>query len=446
MYNLLSPSDYLRHLDGPDTSSSCHKALVSLNIKKAYKPYPEDDPFYYINATPAALAAYKPGHILSYRSIELTPFPGIDGTKLKTWQVAYVYTDADDKAAVSVFVVIMPNNSSKDRILLQLPKTDAAISECRTSYSLRKGSAARFASLSESPFMSNFLDQGWICVIPDYMGQQDAFGNGPLAGRCALDAARAVLMFGALEVQPDAKLAFWGYSSGAQAVGWAASQQALYAPELTSKIVGWAAGGLPGESKAISVVILKSDRVAIVFAIVSNSYPALKQWLEASLTPAGKKLYGKAAESCFGGFMFASFLKDVLGTTYFRQERPLEEALPRKILDQLNLDRPESSVPSQPMLILGSLHDEVVPTADLDNLVDHWAQKGASIEYIRDRLSKHVTLCFTGFPPTLRWLQKRFDGEESHSKPGQPYIRTKMTTKTAKPRPPMREKGRPMPP
>lgn len=160
----------------------------------------------------------------------------------------------------------------------------------------------------------------------------------------------------------------------------------------------------------------------------SNAYPALREWLEASLTPAGKKLYGKASESCFGGFMFASFLKDVLGSTYFRQDRPLEDALPRKILDQLNLDRPEIPVPSQPLFILGSLHDEVVPTADLDNFVDHWAEKGANLEYTRDRLSKHVTLCFTGFPATLHWLQNRFDGQETHSKPGKPYIRTVDTT------------------
>jgi hypothetical protein len=136
-----------------DDSTSCHKALVALNIKKAYKPFPEDDPFYYINATPSALAAYAPGHILSYRSIELTPFPGIDGNTIKTWQIAYVYTDAEDKAAVSVLVVILPENSKRNKILAQLPKTDAAISECRTSYSLRKGSAARFAceSLSVAP-------------------------------------------------------------------------------------------------------------------------------------------------------------------------------------------------------------------------------------------------------------------------------------------------------
>jgi hypothetical protein len=86
------------------------------------------------------------------------------------------------------------------------------------------------------------------------MGQQDSFGNGPLGGRCALDAARAVLNFAPLELQPGKKLAFWGYSSGAQAVGWAASQQAAYAPELTSSIVGWAAGGLPGKSEMMRLL------------------------------------------------------------------------------------------------------------------------------------------------------------------------------------------------
>lgn len=159
-----------------------------------------------------------------------------------------------------------------------------------------------------------------------------------------------------------------------------------------------------------------------------NAYPALKEWQGSSLTPEGRKLYSKASESCFGGFMFASFLRDVLGPTYFRQERPLEDPLPRKILDRLNLDRPEVAIPSQPMFVLGSLHDEVVPTSDLDNFVNNWSKRGANIEYTRDRLSKHVTLCFTGFSATLHWLQKRFDGEETHSKPGEAYVRTVDTT------------------
>lgn len=100
-------------------------------------------------------------------------------------------------------------------------------------------------ALSESVFMAPFLDRKWILVLPDYNGQFDAFGDGPLVGHCTLDAIKATLKFKPVRLARDAKVAVWGYSSGCQAMAWAASLQAQHAPELTDRIIGWAGGGCP---------------------------------------------------------------------------------------------------------------------------------------------------------------------------------------------------------
>lgn len=131
--------------DAEDDSGCIHKSLVSLGLAKRYNPYPQDDPFYSTGMTTSALSRYKPGDIIRSRSIKLTPFPGLDAAAMKCWQVAYVYDNSRGGLGVTVLVVIRPPGATGEQVLFQLPKTDAAIPQCRTSYSLQKGAADRFA-------------------------------------------------------------------------------------------------------------------------------------------------------------------------------------------------------------------------------------------------------------------------------------------------------------
>lgn len=150
--------------------------------------------------------------------------------------------------------------------------------------------------------------------------------------------------------------------------------------------------------------------------------------MDRSVTNKGHRLYEIPKKECFAPFMLASVGKDVIGPEYFKLPKPLEEALPSQILATLNLNRDNLKPPKQPMLIMASLHDEVVPIAQVDNLVNKWAAQGGTIELVRDEASAHIVLSFTGFPHQLDWIQDRFDGKENAAQPMKPVITTVQTS------------------
>lgn len=415
--------------DAEEDAGCCHRFGLKLGVAKRYTPYPQDDSFYGVYTAVSALEKLEPGTILRWRSIKVKPFPGLEADKLQAWEIAYVTQDEAGKKMTTVTTVIKPPNAKADFILGHLPKTDAAIPQCRTTYSLRQGTAARFASLSEAVFLETWLDQGWIVFVPDYQGQHDAFGSGPIAGRGVLDATRAVMSFhetiGLTTAKP--KVAYYGYSSGALASGWTAQLQATYAPELTDSIIGYAFGGTPVNLSEIATHVQKGIAAGLTLGVIaglSNVYPALRKYVQDSLTKAGKELYKIAQEHCFADFMLAAVSKDVLGREYWKVDSPLAETVPSSVLKELVMGDKADQIPTAPLHIMQSLGDEVVPTKQVDDLVDNWASRGASIEYIRDETPGHVVLCFTGLPSTLKWLKARVAGEKSVSKPGKATVVT----------------------
>lgn len=131
--------------DAEEDADWIHKSLRRIGLSKAYYPYPQDDPFYGVYTTASALQDSAPGTILESRSIKIKNFPGLNADTLQAWEIAYVTQDDHDKLMRTVATIIKPQNARTDFILGHLPKTDAAIPQCRTTYSLRKGTAAKFA-------------------------------------------------------------------------------------------------------------------------------------------------------------------------------------------------------------------------------------------------------------------------------------------------------------
>ena len=95
---------------------------------------------------------------------------------------------------------------------------------------------------------SNRLTKGWVVTTADYEGPNSAYVMGRLQGRSVLDSIRATTAFSDLGLNTDAKVALWGYSGGATAVGWAAALHKTYAPDVN--LVGVAQGGTPANLTA----------------------------------------------------------------------------------------------------------------------------------------------------------------------------------------------------
>ena len=127
---------------------------------------------------------------------------------------------------------------------------------------------------------------------------------------------------------------------------------------------------------------------------------------------------------------FGTIMKELRGInilgTYFDVPEPQEVELISSIMQENKLGR-KGQFPTTPCQVYQSLHDQVVPYKTTDDLMVVWSARGARIDYVRDQLSNHVVLCFTGTPLSIRWMQARFEGEPTIGQPGKPSIETVIT-------------------
>ncbi|TKY86808.1 hypothetical protein EX895_004449 [Sporisorium graminicola] len=417
----------------------CFAGFKSLFSKKDRIPLPENDPFYSDRSDD--FSALANGAILRSRQIEVVYFPGFDNPPLQAWQVAYK-TKAQDGMTPQVTVVTIlkpstaaPDSDGKYRILAYGAKCDSAGTNFRTSYALRAGNDYTLGAASEQVFIAPLLDRGWITIVPDYESETCAFGAGYQSGYAFLDSIRAVLNFEPMGVSKDAsgnfeaKIAMWGYSGGALAVGWASQLQPSYAPDLSRYLVGASMGGLPNDLKAIAEYTNKGVAAGLIVGVMrglANAYMELNDWLDQHANKTGKAALQMALTKSFGVIMANTLGKDVLGT-YFDTPDLLQATIPAQIIAENKMGANEL-VPTVPCHIYQSLHDEVVPFKTTDDLVVAWSSQGACIDYVRDTLSAHIVLCFTGCSMAIRWMQDRFDGKPTVAKPGKPSVETVMTS------------------
>lgn len=407
--------------------------------KKNGVPLPEKDPFYFERSD--NFAALASGAVLRSRQVEVVYFPGFDNPPLLAWQVAYKTTAQDGiTPQVTVVTILRPSTAAPDqdgklRIMAYGSKCDSAGTNFRTSYALSAGHDFSLSAAAEQVFIAPCLDRGWITLVPDYESETCAFGAGYQSGYAFLDAIRAALAFEPLGIPRDssgdylAKITMWGYSGGALAVGWAASLQPSYAPDLSKYLVGASMGGLPNDLKAIAEWTNKGFGAGLIVGAMqglANAYPDLQKWLDAHANKTGKAALLMALTKSFGVLMAATLDKDVLGT-YFDTPDLLQAALPASIIAENKMGSHEH-VPTVPCQIYQSLHDEVVPYETTDDLVAAWSAQGACIDYTRDTLSEHIVLCFTACAMAIRWLQDRYDGKPTQAQPGKPSVETVLTS------------------
>ncbi|MBP2452168.1 lipase family protein [Mycolicibacterium lutetiense] len=74
------------------------------------------------------------------------------------------------------------------------------------------------------------------------------------------------------------------------------------------------------------------------------------------------------------------------------------------IIDGLRLGQ---RAPTCPLLVVAPVHDQFIDIADVDGQVDRYLDAGAHVQYLRDRLSEHITLMPLSTPTALEWLTDR---------------------------------------
>nr|WP_019932215.1 lipase family protein [Nocardia sp. BMG111209] len=372
---------------------------------------PSEDPFYY---PPSGLDGYAPGTVLRSRSIEVALF-GVVPQQVSAWQLLYRSNDLHGRAEAVVTTVLLPAPGDDgpepvDRPLLAFQSAiDSVTDRCAPSYALRRGAWAP-GSITQLEWLlvANALRRGWAVSIADHGGSHGNFGAPREPGYRALDGVRAALHFTPLGLGPDTPVAAWGYSGGGMASSWMVEMAPTYAPEinLTGAVLG-APVGDPGRVFARLNGGCYSGFPALVIAALARSYPALARVMDADLTDDGRRRLAMATRSA----PLAVLVRMAFHSIDEHLSRPLTEVLAepgmQAMLDDLRLG---DSTPACPLLVVQPVHDQVIHADGVDDQVARYRRGGASVTYIRDRLSEHFSLLPLATPLALDWLADRIAG------------------------------------
>ncbi|TQM29813.1 lipase family protein [Nocardia bhagyanarayanae] len=370
---------------------------------------PSADPFY---RAPRGFASRPPGTILRSRAIDLALF-GLVPQQVSAWQLLYRSNDLHGAPEVAVTTVLLPDGAdpSEDRPLLAFQTAmDAVTEKCSPSYALRRGSRAIGAVTQvEWLLVANALRRGWAVSIADHEGPHGNFGAPREPGYRVLDGLRAALNFAPLGLHVDTPIGVWGYSGGGMASSWVVEMAPTYAPELN--IAGAVLGAPVGDPEQVFARLNGGHYAglpAIVIAALRRLYPALGAVIDEELTDEGHRFVATAETSTPLGAILALAGKKM--DDFLR--RPLAEVLAapafRDMFDDLRLG---NSTPTCPLLVLQPVHDQVIHMDGVDGQVARYRKGGASVTYVRDRLSEHFSLLPMATPISLAWLADRLAGE-----------------------------------
>jgi hypothetical protein len=395
-------------------------ALVSaspLNPRQLVTP-PTDDPFY---TPPAGYESSPHGTILATRSPpSLIAALGVLPVPLKSaHQILYRSTDSFGNPSSTVTTVLVPlTNSSPSRLLSYQVAQDSAYLNCAPSYAFQAlsssdGLLGTAGTQIEILAIGAALAEGWIVTIPDHEGPNAAFLANTRGGQHVLDGIRATLASGL--VDPNAKIAMWGYSGGSLVSSFAAELAPTYAPELlaSNALIGVALGGaVPNITTALPYLTASPFAGLVPGGIIglANEYASIAAKVSANLLPNKAEYFNKARTQCLGANLLSFLGQDVLADYFTSEELFFSDP---EVLSVTNANAMgQRPIPaSVPVFMYKGVQDQISPVEDTDALYNFYCTGGARVEYIRDVSAEHATLLITGVPSAVQWIKWRFEGD-----------------------------------
>ncbi|WP_210756662.1 lipase family protein [Gordonia paraffinivorans] len=376
---------------------------------------PEFDQDFYL-PSPATYVDKAPGELIAARRVHLAALSVIP-INVDAWQISFRSTNTRGEPIPAVATVLKPKGPAKpgpSKLVSWQSAEDSTALYCAPSYALQQASIpGALTGSADSAYevlqITSLIGAGWSVVIPDHQGPESAFAAGPLAGRITLDAIRGARDFSPLGLKRDLRVGLMGYSGGAIATGWAAELHESYAPELP--IVGAAEGGVPADIRAMVDLANNNAASGLILAGiigVSREYPELERFLRRHLNPLGKALLASKNPLCLTYQSALAPFLNIKGLVNLPGD-PLDYPTPRKVLGQLKMG---ANVPDFPMFVYQSNPDWVAPVGPVNELVrTYCADPDASVRYVRDHFSEHVSLAIEGFAPAIVWMRDRLDGK-----------------------------------
>lgn len=389
------------------SSVTCGTAAIEPAV--AFPNTPDADPFY---AQPNQFPSVARGTILASRQVSYE----VDGTSMpnQSWQLKFASCDAYQHPIAAVATIVKPTAAmpGTEPMLVEAFAEDALAARCAPSHALTGDTEDSNEDL-ESAIPTEFLAVGWTVLFPDYEGPQSEFSVGRLEGQTTLDSIRAAEQFAPAGLDSKTPVGLNGYSGGAIAMGWTASLQKTYAPELN--LVGFTLGGTPADLIGIMKNIDATSSTAaidffnVVFMLTVGANRANPTFLTPIFNATGVGTATSIENGCVGKTSDGGsgptgpFSQYLTTNDYASSPGVVAEA------NVFDLAQPGLS-PIAEMFVYQSQMDEVIPIAGVDKMVSQWCSSGSEVSYDRIPAGDHIATEVDTEPVVFAYLTARYQG------------------------------------
>lgn len=382
-------------------------ALVACSAWAAPVVGPADDTFF--NAVPAAQLPGQAGALISYRTT--TANLGADAPANQAWNVVYQSTDSRNQALALSGTVFVPSaawtGAGPRPTIMYAVGTHGQANRCAPSRQFATGTDYENHNIKAA------LKAGYAVVVSDYRGGLNGVSSTYIAGKAQgsaiIDIFRAASQIPSSGISTANPAAIWGYSQGGQTAAWAAELLPTYAPEL--KVVGVAAGGIPGDLNATALNLDKN----LGFAFLGGSINGLNNQYPGSVpinllsNDAGKAALAKIANSCVFEALFefqnkgmADYTNDGFGIAELLEVETVANVVGAQKLGRGNIGIPMYQYHGQA--------DEFIPLAQAFDLKKTYCAKGTKVAFDLYP-SEHIATQFQAAPQSLSWIADRLAGK-----------------------------------
>lgn len=372
------------------------------------------------------LSSYAPGDVLKTRTLQYHVV-GIP-TPVRAIQLLFRTVDAQGRPSAGVTSIVRSPNGDHTKAVSYQSFYDSLNPADSPSRAIAGDvSLGGLIANGESLLLVPLLLSGYNVIIPDSEGQNADFAAGPEYGTNTLDSIRAASRAPETGLDSGTRIGLAGYSGGAIATHWAAALAPSYAPDVDSRLVGYAEGGLLVDpAHNLKYVSGSTVWAGVAPMAVLGAARAYDIDFTPYLNSYGRQVFDKLEH---GSIINA--LGQYPGLTWKKMVKP-EYADPNSVppfieaVNKLNLG--SAATPNAPGFIVqgngGVLEgtfsnlpgigtgDGVMVAGDVRALARQYCDKGnTSIKYQQYDVLSHVGAAVPWAPAALGWLNDRFAGK-----------------------------------
>lgn len=393
--------------DAADDEQALQRGAAQAEIAKT-----TDTGFY---DTPATIPA-TPGTLIRYEMMDFY----LDPIKLITYpatatKVLYSSTNRAGEPNVVSGTVLTPTKAWTGKgtrpVIAYAPGTQGIGDHCAPSRTLSVG--LQYEAIG----VSDLLNAGYAVAMTDYAGLGTEGIHTYLVredqGHAVLDAVRAAAQVPGSQVTKDSRIALAGYSQGGGASAAAAELAGSYAPELQVK--GAYVGAPPANLFAVGDNIDRSLYSEFLLYGLAGILEAYGTDPATVLNEAGLVKHTEAQENCtVDGILQHSFIDSSklthTGETF--AQTMVNDPNVRAMVKEQALGT-AGNAPAFPVMVAGSLADDVIPYKVSRTLAQQWCKQGTKVRFDSILTPTHLGGYVAGLPRMQSYLWATFNNVDT---------------------------------